>query len=227
LRLRVVLGDQCSRTLSSLEELDPATDVVLMMEVQEECTYVAHHPQKITLIMSAMRHFARALEARGVRVDYVRLDDADNTQSFSGEVGRAVARHGPAGIVVTHPGEWRVLEAVRSWEERFGVPVDLREDTRFLASLGEFSRWAYGRKALRMEFFYREMRRRTGLLMDGDEPVGGRWNFDAENRKRLPPTLHPPQRRRIEADASPVRCSRWWLIVSAIILATSITSTGR
>ena len=123
MKLRVVLGDQCSRTLPALEDLDPDGDVVLMMEVQEECTYVGHHPQKITLILSAMRHFARALEARGVRVDYVRLDDPDNTHAFSGEVGRAVARHRPAGIVVTHPGEWRVLEAMRSWEERFGVPV--------------------------------------------------------------------------------------------------------
>jgi deoxyribodipyrimidine photolyase-related protein len=167
--------------------------VVLMMEVQEECTYVAHHPQKITLILSAMRHFARALEARGVRVDYIRLDDPDNTHSFSGEVGRAVARHRPAGIVVTHPGEWRVLEAVRSWEDRFGVPVEVREDTRFLATPGEFNAWAYGRKALRMEFFYREMRRVTGLLMEADgTPTGGEWNYDRENRKPLAAGVVPP-----------------------------------
>ena len=201
MKIRVVLGDQCSRTLAALEDLDPAQDVVLMMEVRDECTYVPHHPQKITLILSAMRHFARALEARGVRVDYVRLDDPDNTHSFSGEVGRAVARHRPEAIVVTHPGEWRVLEAIRSWEERFGVPVELRDDTRFLCPQADFDRWAYGRKALRMEFFYREMRRATGLLMEPDgTPTGGEWNYDKDNRKPLATGVAPPPAPRFEPD---------------------------
>jgi deoxyribodipyrimidine photolyase-like uncharacterized protein len=93
--LRVVLGDQLTPGLSALEGLDPARDRVLMMEVMAECTYVPHHPQKIILILSAMRHFARALAARGVAVEYMRLDDTANTQSFAGEVARAVARHRP------------------------------------------------------------------------------------------------------------------------------------
>ncbi|HZH48049.1 MAG TPA: cryptochrome/photolyase family protein [Roseococcus sp.] len=202
MRLRVVLGDQCSRSLSTLQDLDPARDVVLMMEVQDECTYVPHHPQKIVLILSAMRHFARALEARGVRVDYVRLDDPANTHSFSGEVGRAVARHRPAAIIVTEPGEWRVLEVIRSWEDRFGVPVELREDTRFLCTGADFNRWAHGRKALRMEFFYREMRRATGLLMEPDgTPAGGEWNYDAQNRKPLAPGTAPPAPPRFAPDS--------------------------
>jgi deoxyribodipyrimidine photolyase-related protein len=202
MRLRVVLGDQCSRSLSTLQDLDPARDVVLMMEVQDECTYVPHHPQKIVLILSAMRHFARALEARGVRVDYVRLDDPANTHSFSGEVGRAVARHRPVAIIVTEPGEWRVLEVIRSWEDRFGVPVELREDTRFLCTGADFNRWAHGRKALRMEFFYREMRRATGLLMEPDgTPAGGEWNYDAQNRKPLAPGTAPPAPPRFAPDS--------------------------
>jgi deoxyribodipyrimidine photolyase-related protein len=202
MRLRVVLGDQCSRSLSTLQDLDPARDVVLMMEVQDECTYVPHHPQKIVLILSAMRHFARALEARGVRVDYVRLDDPANTHSFSGEVGRAVARHRPAAIIVTEPGEWRVLEVIRSWEDRFGVPVELREDTRFLCTGADFNRWAHGRKALRMEFFYREMRRATDLLMEPDgTPAGGEWNYDAQNRKPLAPGTAPPAPPRFAPDS--------------------------
>ncbi|MFN7000602.1 MAG: cryptochrome/photolyase family protein, partial [Elioraea tepidiphila] len=113
--LRVVLGDQCSRTLSALADLDPARDVVLMAEVIGECTYVRHHRQKIALVLSAMRHFARALAARGVRVDYVRLDDADNSGTLRGEVMRAVARHRPTRIVATEPGEWRVREDMRGW----------------------------------------------------------------------------------------------------------------
>lgn len=190
--LRLVLGDQVSHGLSALDGLDPAQDVVLMMEVREECTYVPHHPQKIVLILSAMRHFAAELQARGVRVDHVRLDDPANTHSFPREVARAVARHRPACIIATQPGEWRVQEAMGGWEDALGLPVDIRPDTRFLAELGFFRRWAHGKKQLRMEFFYREMRRATGLLMNGAQPEGGEWNFDAENRKRLPAGTRPP-----------------------------------
>ncbi len=199
--LRLVLGDQCARSLSALEDLDPARDVVLMMEVRQEGTYVPHHAQKIALILSAMRHFARALAARGVRVDYVRLDDAGNTHSFGGEVARAVARHRPARIVLTQPGEWRVLEMARRWEDEHAIPVEIREDARFLNPLPEFFRWAGGRKQLRMEFFYREMRRATGLLMEEGEPAGGQWNLDAENRKPLPRGLRPPAPPRFAPDA--------------------------
>ena len=100
--LRVVLGDQCSRTLSALRDLDPATDVVLLAEVRAECTYVRHHKQKIALVLSAMRHFARALAARGVRVEHVRLDDDGNTGTLAGEVARGGARH-RARAASSHP----------------------------------------------------------------------------------------------------------------------------
>jgi deoxyribodipyrimidine photolyase-related protein len=190
--LRVVLGDQCSRSLSALDGLDPARDTVLMMEVMAECTYVPHHPQKIVLVLSAMRHFARALEARGVRVRYVALDDAGNTGTFRGEVRRAVAALKPGRILCTHPGEWRVLEDMEGWEEAAGIPVEIREDERFLCPLPRFRRWAASRREYRMEFFYREMRRESGLLMEGKDPAGGAWNYDAENRKRLPKDVVPP-----------------------------------
>jgi deoxyribodipyrimidine photolyase-related protein len=199
--LRVVLGDQLSRNVASLEGLDPARDVVLLMEVQAECTYVPHHPQKIVLVLSAMRHFARALAARGVTVDHVRLDDPDNTQSFRGEVLRAAARHRPARIVATHPGEWRVLRDMQGWGEAAGLPVEILEDGRFLCPLPRFRAWAAGRRQYRMEFFYREMRRGTGLLMEGDAPAGGMWNYDAENRSALPKGLTPPPPLRFPPDA--------------------------
>ena len=203
--LRVVLGDQCSRGLASLRDLNAARDVVLLAEVTGECTYVRHHKQKIVLVLSAMRHFARALEARGVRVDYVRLDDPENTGTLAGEVARAAARHAPEGIVCTFPGEWRVLQDMRSWEDATGIPVEIRDDDRFLCDLGWFRRWAQGKnggkKQLRMEFFYREMRRANGLLMEGDAPAGGAWNYDAENRKRLDPGIVPPAPERVPPDA--------------------------
>lgn len=199
--LRVVLGDQCTPGLSALDGLDPAADTVLMAEVQAECTYVRHHPKKIALVLSAMRHFARALEARGVRVAYVRLDDADNTHTLRGEVARAASRLRPAAIVATEPGEWRVLDDMRGWQDAAGVPVEIRDDTRFICPLRTFRAWARGKRTLRMEFFYREMRRRTGLLMEGDTPEGGRWNYDAENRKRLPPGTAVPAPPRFAPDA--------------------------
>ncbi len=198
--LRLVLGDQLSRSLSALEDLDPGADRVLMVEVHEETTYVRHHPQKIILVLSAMRHFAGELEKRDIPVDYVRLDDPDNSGSFTGEVKRAVERHSPERLVTTWPGEWRVLEAMRGWEDELGIPVEIRPDTRFLSQPEDFAAWAEGRKSLRMEYFYREMRRRTGWLMDGDEPEGGQWNYDPENRKALPKGHQPPDRQRFQVD---------------------------
>ncbi len=190
--LRVVLGDQLTRGLSSLADLDPARDTVLMVEVRAECTYVRHHQKKIVLILSAMRHFAAALRDEGIRVRYVALDDAENTHSFRGEVVRAAQALGPSRIVVTEPGEWRVLDDMRGWQEAAGVPLDIRADGRFVSSISEFRHWASGRASLRMEFFYRDMRVRTGLLMDDGAPVGGRWNYDSENRKRLPAGINLP-----------------------------------
>jgi deoxyribodipyrimidine photolyase-related protein len=199
--LRFVLGDQLTRSISSLDALDREADVVLMVEVAEEASYVRHHKQKIALILSAMRHFAEELRAEGIRVDYVRLDDPANTGSFGGELARAVERWRPEAIVVTEPGEFRVLEAMQDWREVLGRPVHIRDDGRFLCSRAAFARWAEGRKQYRMEFFYREMRRSTGFLMDGDAPAGGQWNFDHDNRKRLPASMEPPRRLRFEADA--------------------------
>ena len=193
--LRIVLGDQLTRTLSALRG-HAAGDIVLMMEVVEEATYVKHHKQKLTFIFSAMRHFAGELRGDGITVDYVRLDDPANTGSFTGEVERAIARHRPSSIVVTEPGEWRVSEMMKGWT------AEILSDDRFFATPAGFAAWAKGRKQLRMEFFYREMRRLSGFLMDGDAPVGGQWNFDHDNRKALPKTLIPPPRRRFAEDAT-------------------------
>lgn len=178
-----ILGDQLTPTISSLDGADPADAVVLLMEVDEETTYVDHHKKKLIFILAAMRHHAQRLRASGWTVEYVALDDPDNSGSFTGEVARAVARHAPDRIVVTESGEWRVQAMLDAWETLFGLPVDIGADTRFLCSHRDFAAWAGDRKQLRMEFFYREMRRRTGLLMDGDKPEGGKWNYDKENRK--------------------------------------------
>jgi deoxyribodipyrimidine photolyase-related protein len=200
--LRYLFADHLSQRIAALTDLDPLRDVVLLTEVRAECDSVPHHPKKIALIFAAMRHFAAELTAQGVRVDYIRLDDPANTGSFGGEVERAIRRHRPERIVVTWPGEWRVLEEVRSWERRFAVPVEIREDDRFLCSLETFRHWLSGRRQPRMEAFYRMMRRHCRILLDpAGRPVGGRWNFDAENRAPLPTGVVPPEPFRVEPDA--------------------------
>ena len=157
--LRIILGDQLSLDLSALDDLDPARDVVLMMEVMEENTYVEHHKQKIVLVLAAMRHFSETLRQRGLTVDYVSLYASDNTGSFTTEIQRAVARHRPSRIVLTEPSEWRVQAMVEGWEALTGLPVEIRSDHRFFASRARFAAWASGRQGWRMEYFYREMRR--------------------------------------------------------------------
>jgi len=198
--LRLVLGDQLSRSVSSLDDIERECDVVLMAEVHDEATYVAHHQQKIVLVLSAMRHFADELVREGISVDYVRMTDEGNTGSLGGELERALERHKCDRIVVTEPGEWRVQQFMKEWEGRFGIPVEIRADSRFLCSLDEFVQWAEGRKSLRMEFFYRQMRRKTGWMMEGGKPLGERWNYDSDNRKSLPKNLPVPRPDRFTPD---------------------------
>ena len=197
--LRLVLGDQISDgRLSSLRDLDPRGDVVLLAEVMSEASYVRHHKQKFALVFSAMRQFAERLRAGGAVVRYVRLDDPANSQSLNGEVLRALEGQPFDRVVLTEPGEWRLVQAFDELALLSPVPLEVRPDDRFICSRQEFEAWAADRRELRMEFFYREMRRKTGLLMDGDQPAGGRWNFDAENRKRLPASKPTPQRPLVE-----------------------------
>ncbi len=181
--LIVILGDQLSMTLASLSGADRAQDVIVMGEPVADIRHANHHKKSIVLILSAMRHFADGLRADGWTVDYARLEDKGAPGTFTGMISAAVKRHQPERIVLVEPGDWAVLEEAKGWADRFRLPVDILDDDRFIASHAEFDAWAVGKKTLRMEFFYREMRRKTGLLMDGAEPAGGQWNFDHDNRK--------------------------------------------
>ncbi len=193
--LRLILADQLSLSISSLEGLDNVRDCVMLCEVMEEATYVPHHPKKIAFLFAAMRHFAASLEADGIRIRYVRLDDPANSGSFTGEVERAVTDLKPDRVIVTEPGEYRVGKMMRGWQSALDVPVEILPDTRFIASHREFTAWAKGRQELRMEFFYREMRRKTGLLMEaGGKPSGGEWNYDKQNRKPPKAGMTSPKR---------------------------------
>ena len=200
-RLIVILGDQLSESIAALKDYSPETDTVLMCEVRDEARYVKHHKKKIAFLFSAMRHFAQELIEKGYKVDYTKLDDPENAGSFQGEVGRILKKHGAERVIVTHPGEYRVLKDMQSWEATLGVPVEIRADERFLCSPEEFAAWAEGRKQLRMEYFYREMRKKYDILMQEGEPVGGQWNYDAENRKPPAEGLRVPPPYITETDA--------------------------
>ncbi|WP_321490368.1 cryptochrome/photolyase family protein [uncultured Hyphomonas sp.] len=195
-----ILGDQLSPSISSLKATSRDSARILMAEVMEEASYVPHHKKKIAFLFSAMRHFAEGLREDGWTVDYVRLDDDGNSGSFTGELKRAIDRHGAERILVTEPGEWRVRQDMEAWAGETGLPVEILEDDRFLCSHEDFRDWAEGRKELRMEYFYREMRRKTGLLMENGEPAGGKWNYDAENRKPAKASLFMPKPHRVKPD---------------------------
>ena len=195
-RLVLVLGDQLTHGVAALREGDREHDTVVMAEVMAEATYVPHHPKKIAFVLAAMRHFADELREAGWRVRYTRLDDESNAGSIPGELLRAAEATGATEVIATEPGEWRLISAL----EDLPIPVHQFADDRFLCPRPLFEGWAAGRKQLRMEWFYREMRRRTGLLMDGDEPAGGRWNFDAENRRPPPEEVFTQGPLRFEPD---------------------------
>jgi deoxyribodipyrimidine photolyase-related protein len=199
--LRLVLADQLSHSLASLKDCDKAQDWILLAEVRSEASYVKHHKKKIAFLFSAMRHFAQQLTVDGNQVAYTKYDDKHNQGSLFAEVESLCKNKKIDKIVLTHPGEYRVLEDMQSWQEKLGIEVEIRQDDRFLASLEEFANWADGRKQLRMEFFYREMRRAWHFLMDGDKPVGDKWNFDSANRKALPKNMSPPKPTTFEPDS--------------------------
>ncbi|WP_219893498.1 cryptochrome/photolyase family protein [Aquisediminimonas profunda] len=194
-RLILVLGDQLTPNVAAIRAGDRARDVVLMAEVMAEASYVRHHQKKLAFVFSAMRHFAEELRQMGWQVDYVQLDDPENSGTLRGEVKRALARNELLETLVTEPGEWRLMQAMRGWSATKVLP-----DDRFAVDHRGFARWAQERKSVRMEHFYRLMRRKTGLLMDGEQPVGGRWNFDADNRKPATSGQNMPEPLRFSPD---------------------------
>ena len=182
-QLVVVLGDQLDADAAAFDGFDAALDAVWMAEVAEESTHVWSGKVRTTLFLSAMRHFAGELRTAGRRVHYTALDDAGNRGSLRAQLQADIERLRPQGLVMTAPGDWRVLQALREAAQAHGLPLDVREDRHFFCSVREFAAHARGRESLRLEYFYREMRQRHGVLMQGDAPEGGRWNFDAENRE--------------------------------------------
>ncbi len=179
--LILVLGDQLNSKISSIRQCNKANDVVLMCEVDQETRYVKHHKKKIALIFSAMRHFAKELSVNGYDINYVKIDDPNNSGSFKSECMRVIQHHSLDSIVVTMPGEYRVLDEIHTLQQH--IPVSILPDDRFYCSPDEFEQWANQYKQCRMENFYRTLRKKFNILIEDDKPSGGQWNYDKQNRK--------------------------------------------
>ena len=181
--LVVCLGDQLDAKSAAFDGFDASLDAVWMAEVAEESNHVWSHQARIALFLSAMRHFRDALRAASLTVHYRQLDDSDNAGTLARELSAGVSRLCPQRLILVEPGDWRVQEQLKTAAQGLGMELEIRPDRHFLCARAPFAKHAQGRKQLRMEFFYRELRRKTGVLMEGDEPVGGQWNYDADNRE--------------------------------------------
>ena len=168
-----VLGDQLDEQSPALADFDPATDIVLMAEVTDESTHVWSSKPRTAFFFAAMRHFAAALEQRDINVDYRRIG-THACASLVAVLADAVTKYNPQKIVMTEPGDWRVEQALTAFGKTISAGLVFREDTHFLCSRHEFSDWAKGYKQPRLEFFYRMMRKRHSVMMDGEEPLQGR-----------------------------------------------------
>ena len=201
--LVVVLGDQLDLEAAAFDGFDPAHDAVWMAEASEESTHIWSSKQRIAIFLAAMRHFAQALLVAGRPLHYTRLDDPGNRGSLAAELQAALKTLAPQRVVMTAPGDWRVWQSLKAVVESAGLALEICEDRHFYTTVRDFAAHAKGRKSLRLEYFYRELRQRHGVLMEAGEPVGGQWNFDADNREafgREGPGLLP-ERATFEPDA--------------------------
>jgi len=196
--LILVLGDQLGWDNPALDEFDPSQDRLLMIEANSEAQEVWNHKARIALFLSGMRHFANEAHRRRWPCTYLKLDDSELPTDFAGRLAHALHTHAPKALVMMEAGAWRMERLIEDAAEQAQTLLRWVADTHFLCSRSAFAKWAGDKKELRMEFFYREMRKRHGILMDGKEPIGGQWNFDADNRKGFgakgPGTVPPPAR---------------------------------
>ena len=182
-RLVIVLGDQLNGDAAVFDDFNRSSDVVWMAEVAEESTHVWSHQARTALFLAAMRQFRDKLRSQKTRVDYQQLDDPKAVPDFSTALQSAIQRLRPQRLVMVQAGEWRVQQLIEQTAKQAKLPLAVLPDRHFLGTLDEFDQYADGRKQLRQEYYYRELRRKHGILLDDDgKPLGGKWNYDAANR---------------------------------------------
>lgn len=198
--MRVLYPDQLSQAISSLKDLVPEQDTLLLCETSDWFTTVKHHKMKLVFILSAMRHFADELKQKKFPLKYIELDDPHNSGTIVAEIERHITSD-IRRVVITEPSEYHSFVALKDLQSRLSIPLEIREDDRFLSTHEEFTDWAKSRKELRMEFFYRKMRLKYNILIKDGIPEGGRWNYDSLNRKFPKNSIQIPQNFRVDSDA--------------------------
>jgi deoxyribodipyrimidine photolyase-related protein len=180
--LVLVLGDQLDASSAAFDGFDKRQDAILQMEVLEEAAYIRQHKKRIVYFFSAMRHFCEERRRDGCQVFYSKLDDAQNNGSFAKEIRRWARELRPAHLIVLEPGDWRVRHQL----EQLNLSIEFRQDRHFLCGHDAFSAFAEAHPKFILETFYRFMRKQHRVLLDErGKPVGGRWNFDTDNRAKL------------------------------------------
>lgn len=183
--LRLILGDQLNHHHSWYNQVSEDT-TYLMMEIGQELTYTTHHIQKVVAFFLAMRKFSDHLKEQGHQVTYLKLDDPGNTQNLEKNIRLLIEKEGFEKFEFQLPDEWRLDEQLTKLAVQLPVEAESFSTEHFLTSRDELSRFFEGKKQLLMESFYRMMRQKHDVLMEHGDPVGGQWNFDHDNRKKMP-----------------------------------------
>jgi deoxyribodipyrimidine photolyase-related protein len=181
--LRLVLGDQLNYRHTWFDTVQPSVSYVLM-EIMPEATYVRHHIQKILAFFLAMRAFAEAKQAEGHTVIYYKIDDTANQQDFRRNVSRLLDMHSFERFEYLLPDEYRLDKDFNNWVKELPIPTQVFDTEHFLTTRHELAALFEGKKTYLMEAFYRQMRKKHQILMDGDRPLTGQWNYDHDNRQR-------------------------------------------
>lgn len=190
--LRLILGDQLNHQHSWFSQPDDSVLTVLM-EVQSETNYVMHHIQKILAFFLAMRRFANSLIKNKFQVLYLTLDDANNQQSFPDNLTALIEQYQIQRFEYQQPDEYRLDQELKAFCADLSIESACVSSEHFLTEREEVGQFFQGKKTFLMESFYRMMRKQYDVLMDGDKPEGGEWNYDANNRNKCPASVYIPE----------------------------------
>ena len=182
--LRLILGDQLNSQHSWFTKTNP--DVTyLMLEMRQETDYVTHHIQKVLGFFLSMRQFAQELQEKGHQFIYLTLDDPQNQQSLATQIKTLVTKEGFNRFEYLLPDEYRLDQQLKECCNDLGIPCQAVDTEHFLSDREFLTNFFKGKKTYLMESFYREMRRKYQILMEGNQPITGQWNYDQDNRQAL------------------------------------------
>jgi len=184
--LRLILGDQLNIHHSWFTKIDPQV-TYLLMEVRSETDYVVHHIQKVLGIFAGMRHFAADLQKMGHEVIYIALDEATNQQGIASNCQAILANGAYTLFEYQEPDEYRLDQELKQLTQQLPIASNAVGTEHFYTDRSELAALFQGKKNYLMETFYRHMRQKHRILVDADQkPLHGKWNFDADNRQKLP-----------------------------------------